>query len=614
MTLMKTFESPDEPLGPLLREIHQGKIQLPEFQRKWIWDDQHIRSLLASVSRSFPIGVIMLLQEGGDDIRFKTTALAGAPLNLELKPERLILDGQQRLTSLYQALLSDQPVDTKNDKGKHVKRHYYIDINAALDPAADREEAIVGVDGERKLRQARGKILDVSTREREFELGLFPVAQTLDSSDWRMAHQEFWKYDKDHIQLFNAFHREVIQRFEQYQIPAIVLKKETPKEAVCHVFEKVNTGGVPLTVFELLTATFAVDDYSLKDDWETRCQAFAKLDHPAHAGKSPLHRIENTDFLQAVALLATRERRVQKAREGVSDEHLPGISCKRKDLLSLTLDEYERWADPITEGYMRTAKMLFGQRIFSERDLPYRTQLTPLAAILALLDKQADTDPVQQRLLRWFWCGVFGELYGGSIESRFARDLAEVLAWIDGGPEPSTILDASFNPTRLRSMRTRQSAAYRGLHALLIRDGALDFKAAQGIDVAMYFDEAIDIHHIFPRDWCTKNNIGERSECILNKTPLSASTNRIIGGVAPSEYLPKLQKRYGISEERMNDILGTHIIDPTLLRADNFDNFFAAREEAVLRRIEQAIGKPIPREAAVDAEEGYDDEEIEEVA
>lgn len=609
MTLMRTFESPDEPLEPLLREIQQGKIQLPEFQRRWIWDDEHIRSLLASVSRSFPIGVIMLLQAGGDDVRFKTTPLAGAPNPAQFEPERLVLDGQQRLTSLYQALLSDQAVYTKNDKGKHIRRYYYIDINKALDPTVDREETISGVDEERKLRLARGQVVDVSQPEKVFELGWFPVAHFLDSSNWRTAYEEFWDYDREKIQLFNAFHREVIQRFEQYQIPAIVLKKETPKEAVCHVFEKVNTGGVALTVFDLLTATFAIDNYSLKDDWDRRRQEFAKLDHPGHGNKSPLRRIENTDFLQAVALLATRERSLRK---GGGENHQSGISCKRKALLSLTLNEYKQWADAVTGGYLRAAKMLFGQKIFSERDLPYRTQLTPLAAIFALLDRRAEAEPVQQKLLRWYWCGVFGELYGGSIESRFARDLPEVLAWIEGGAEPSTIVDANFNPVRLRSMRTRQSAAYRGLHALLIRDGANDFKTGQPIDVSAYFDEAIDIHHIFPRAWFGYKK-DERAECIINKTPLSATTNRVIGGAAPSEYLPKLEKRYGIEASRMNEILETHNIDPRSLRLDDFDAFFVAREEAILQRIERAIGKPIPREVAPDAEEGYGDFE-EEVA
>jgi len=610
MTLMKTFESPDEPLGPLLREIHKGKIQLPDFQRHWIWDDEHIKSLLASVSQSFPIGVIMLLQTGSDDVRFKCTPLAGVPENTQFSPERLVLDGQQRLTSLYQALHATNAVETKNERGKTVKRYYYVDIEGALDSGTDREDVVIGVDEDRLVKQGRAVVLDVSSREKEYAQSLFPVAELLESDDWKMGYQEHWDYSKDRIKLLNDFHREVIQRFEQYQIPAIVLKRETPKVAVCHVFEKVNQGGVPLTVFELLTATYAIENFSLKDDWQERHRELVQFE--------PLKRVENTDFLQCVALLSTRTRKQAKEAEGVSESDLPPISCKKKAVLDVRLAEYRRWADVALEGYRKAAILLFGQKIFSSWDLPYRTQLTPLAAILGILGREADGDGVRQKLLRWYWCGVFGELYGGAIESRFARDLPEVLAWVRGGPEPSTVVDASFNPVRLRSMRSRLSAAYRGLHALLLRDGALDFKSGEPIDVTVYFAENIDIHHIFPQDWCKKHpsDIGDFDfDCIVNKTPLSGTTNRIIGGDPPSVYLPKLQQRYQIDDGRMDQILLTHVTAPDLLRADNFQEFFRAREAEMLKRIERAMGKAVEAEEGVFvAEEGYGDIEEERVA
>lgn len=149
--------------------------------------------------------------------------------------------------------------------------------------------------------------------------------------------------------------------------------------------------------------------------------------------------------------------------------------------------------------------MLYGQKIFAARDLPYRTQLTPLAAILAILGDRADNDGVRAKLARWYWCGVFGELYGGAIETRFAKDLPEVLNWIDGEPHPATITDANFARERLFTLQTRNSAAYKGLYALLLQHGGLDFRTGDPIDVQMYFDDKIDIHHIFPQDWCIQH-------------------------------------------------------------------------------------------------------------
>ena len=352
MTGTTTFESTKRPLLELLTDISKGKIQLPDFQRGWIWDDSHIRSLLASVSVSYPIGAVMLLQTGGEGVRFKPRAVEGTEGQLNgAKPEFLILDGQQRLTSLFQALRAGVPVVTRDTKGQAIRRWYYIDMNEALREGADLEDAIVGVPEDRISRDFRGQpILDLSTPEKEYDLEKFPFARISDSADWRMGHQEFFKYDPERSRLFNRFEKAVVKRFEQYQVPVIALLKETPKEAVCQVFERVNTGGVSLTVFELLTATFAGDDFNLREDWERRKAEFSK--------RPLLRDARSDDFLQAVALLATRQRREQAIAEGRPQSEWPGISCKRRDILRLSLEDYQRWAEPASTGFMEAAKFL----------------------------------------------------------------------------------------------------------------------------------------------------------------------------------------------------------------------------------------------------------------
>lgn len=90
-----TFTTAEPDLTELLRQVHAGEIQLPDFQRGWVWDDSHIQSLIASVSRSFPIGSVMLLETGGEGVRFKPRVVEGTP-----DPEQLILDGEQRIPGL----------------------------------------------------------------------------------------------------------------------------------------------------------------------------------------------------------------------------------------------------------------------------------------------------------------------------------------------------------------------------------------------------------------------------------------------------------------------------------------------------------------------------------
>jgi len=121
-----TFTSDKEPLFDVLKEIADGRIQLPEFQRSFIWDDEHIRSLLASISLSYPMGAVMMLENGNPDVRFKPRPIEGVELAEEVEPERYILDGQQRLTALFQSLFQNNPVKTEDDRKKAIKPAFPI--------------------------------------------------------------------------------------------------------------------------------------------------------------------------------------------------------------------------------------------------------------------------------------------------------------------------------------------------------------------------------------------------------------------------------------------------------------------------------------------------------
>jgi hypothetical protein len=219
-----------------------------------------------------------------------------------------------------------------------------------------------------------------------------------------------------------------------------------------------------------------------------------------------------------------------------------------------------------------------------------------LAAILADIGEAWEHEANRAKLVRWYWNGVFGELYGSSVESRVARDFMEVAIWLKGGPEPSTITETIFRADRLKTMRMRLSAAYKGVNALLMKEGAQDFRSGQRFDHTVFFGENVDIHHIFPQDWCKQQAIKPKVfDSIINKTPLSYRSNRIIGGVAPSVYLRKLEKGDAttppIEAARLEGYLQSHLIDPALLRADAFDAFMADRQKRLLSLIEQATGK-----------------------
>lgn len=200
---METFDSKKTSLYEILKNIHEGKIQLPDFQRGWVWDDNRIKGILASVAKSFPIGAVMLLETGNNSIRFKTKVVEGAPESNGVKPELLILDGQQRLTSLYQSIISNRVVKTRNSKGYEIKRWYYIDMQKALDPATDLEEAIFSINENKIITKNIGRdiVLDLSSRELEYENLMYPVWMVDEYSDWRRGFNRHWNHSSDKSEL-----------------------------------------------------------------------------------------------------------------------------------------------------------------------------------------------------------------------------------------------------------------------------------------------------------------------------------------------------------------------------------------------------------------------------
>lgn len=304
-TVMQTN---DRQITDLMKSIDNGTTQLPDFQRGWVWDDNRIRALIASITNNFPVGAAMFLEYGNTNIRFKYRVIEGSPAK-DIAPSELILDGQQRLTSIYSSLYNPNPVHTRTDKGKDIKRFYYIDIE----------------------------------------------------------------------------------------------------------------------------------------------------------------------------------------------------------------------------------------------------------------------------------------------KTRYVLDVVGVMDWIsDDTKVPKTVQDSYFNPTRLLSLQSRLSAAYKGIMALILKNHCQDFISGREMDFSVYKAENIDIHHIFPKDYCEKQKYDKAKwNSVINKTPITYSTNREIGGVAPSVYLTKIENKGQVSSDILDTYLTTHWIDVVSCRNDNFQEHIIKRAKMLLNAIEKATGKSI---------------------
>jgi len=591
--MKQASSSLDTDLYSILDDIERGKWQLPDFQRSWTWDDTRIRNIIVTLSQGYPMGAIMCLKTGNEEIQFQTRTIEGVA-DRHVKPEILILDGQQRLTSIYNVVHSPNAVKTTNSTTKKViNRYYYLDIKKCLDPDSDRFDAIVAVPEDRKIKTNfdRDVVLDISTPEKEFEHKMFPLNIVFDGNareNWCFAFGDYYNNTREIRNLYTTFRNDVLDTIQKYKLPVITLGQETPREAVCKVFENVNTGGVALSVFELVTAAFAMHGFKLREDWEqvklVICGATDNIHTDIFDG------IDNTTYLTAMTLYTSYDDKTH----GQSNT----VSCKKKDVLSLSYDSYINNKPAVLDGFNMAREFLLQyQCVYRRYDLPYTTQIIPLSVICAIIGRSIYNAPNTKNILsKWYWCGILGEMYGGANETRYANDVEDIVDEIQGRPSLNrTINAASFSASRLLTLQTRLSAAYKGILALLYKEKCRDFRNDTTIDVVHSVTECLDIHHIFPEAYCKKENI-PRSQynSIVNKTAIIADTNRAIGGHAPSTYLNYiLNHTVGMSEVELKSRVESLLINYDLLKSDKFDAYFIDRAKRLLDLIEKVMGKKV---------------------
>ncbi|HEV7281263.1 MAG TPA: hypothetical protein VGN57_13750 [Pirellulaceae bacterium] len=144
-----------------------------------------------------------------------------------------------------------------------------------------------------------------------------------------------------------------------------------------------------------------------------------------------------------------------------------------------------------------------------------------------------------------------------------------------------------------------------------MQHGCKDFVSAKTFELMTFFNDKVDVHHVFPQAWCRKRGLDWKVyDSIVNKTPLSKRSNILVSGDAPSIYLNRIEEKHGLTSAQLDDILRTHLIEPSHLRTDDFDGFIAARLDALSELISSALDKPvIKRHGADEMELDLDDED-----
>jgi len=553
-------------LPELLNELHHGTTVLPDFQRDYVWEPSAVDELILSIINNYPAGSILRVRNAGSDF-FAWRAFEGASAPPGGNPTFMVLDGQQRLTSLYQAFY---------DKGEYA---FFLDIGRLLQGDAI-EDAIFHSRRDR----GRAKILlpqNDSEAEQHRALAeqasalVLPLGRIRASQDafnsWCIAiAQLLSQQDQPSLSELLAIGSQWIKPIQEYKFPVVTLSQETSADAICTIFETLNRTGIKLTPFELLTARYYAKNVKLRDLWEQ-----SQTDFPELVDFS----VDPYAVLQAIALRTTNP-----------------TAMRRSALMNLTAEDVERsWRS--TANAMASGLTLLRDEcgVLLTKWLPYSTMLPPLAAVIAerTLDAGAEAGARRQKLVRWFWCACLSQHYESSANQKAERDYQALLAWLDGDDAPAYV--TNYQATiDFENITPRQRALYSTLMCLLLANGARDFHTGELITSALIRSKNIDDHHIFPLihlGETDRRKPNPKYDNILNRTLIDAKTNRTISGTAPPEYLAVIDAEQGRSQ--VDTTLASHGIREegiTALRTDDFDGFKVSRRKYFLERIAAVTG------------------------
>jgi hypothetical protein len=574
----------------LVEQAYEGKVCLPNFQRSFVWPREQVADLIRSVARGYYIGSLLLLRCDPQQPPFAPVFLRGAkPPSNEPRPELLVLDGQQRLTSLLYALAApDLPL-----KDSSQRRWFFVNLNILLnDP--DSDELVI----DRSPRELNG----LDQPEIQFRDRLLPCTKLFKLGDYMRWQQQLFNWisrnqpeEAEHFadetqgrltEFATDFHSYLIPYVELPIIPEIDVAS---MGRVCVVFEKLNSTGVDLSVYDLLTARLYRSGINLHQLWDAACGRHRLLKEWSK-GKADVNKF-GVLVLRTLALLR-------------------GLDPKPSILIDLKPQAFKMDWERAAAEMERALKLIEhvgpdGFGVFDRKWLPGFGLLPILAALRAVIEDRKYRAGPRADLRHWYWCNVFLERYSSAVESKSRKDYHEMLAyWESGKPAPSVFAEArsriGADGYTVRDSASYASAVYSGIFCLLAIRGARDWMRRESIRLQDLHD-----HHIYPKSYLKRHGISKSIEVnsVVNRTLISNKTNTKIKDKAPAEYVANRE----IFPVRANPtLLDPHFIDDGILCnlssateelspdevAQRFEEFRAAREAVIVAQIREACGVP----------------------
>lgn len=556
-------------INQIIGKISKAHWVIPHFQRYFDWRKKHVRDFLESIFNDYYVGAF-LLWDTEREPELDVMPIKGINKDKgDIRPEAIILDGQQRITSLYYAIKAP----CYNLRRSRNPLYFYINLASFFEN--DYSSEIVEIHAQ-KLEKAEC-----------YEKLLFPFYELEKFDEWIDGFEDFlWDKaeDKDRVKKIRRIIEKKLKHiWDGFEIPYISLPLSMEVTQVTDIFERINTKGKLLSVFDLLIARLYKYEIELKELWDSTIDEYPNIKrYYKSVEKIPIY------VLQSMSLCYSESS-----------------SCKREDILNIYKNVYkdseysfeDHWSE--MSGYMNKAiekleNLRDGFGVKDEKEIPFEPMIPVLAALLKEIESRRSKADCYKKLSMWYWSSVFTNAYSQAADSQMTSDFKEMNAWFDDDSKtPKTIeqMKREFSMLGFKDIQSKTSARYRGLMSLIALEGAKDFATSQTLENARNNDK----DHIFPKS--KRNDFGSSRyiNSVLNMTWMSKETNEYIKHAKkPSVYIPEFIKdRHNGNEANFIDLLQSHFITDKeygCLKNDNFEGFLTEREKNILEKLQEKIG------------------------
>ena len=572
-------------LYQLILHVEGHRWLLPNFQRDFDWSTEDIKELWESIFKNYYIGSLLIWKTSGDP-HFGTVPIKGVTQEAKGDNEGLILDGQQRITSIYYGI---RPTVMEISK-KKIRFYLYVNFQSYF----SNKESIIEIHGYQ------------FTREECFEKLIFPISEIENFNDWTREFRTYLveklKQDKtmsfelrDHYRdiigsLIDDIRNKCNMVWNNYEIPFISLPSNIEISQVTDIFENLNSKGKPLTIFDLLIARlYRYEQTDLKGLWRKSREEYNNLgafNKGRARNKIPIY------LLQTISLRFN-----------------PNNSSSKRDILNIydiiydntdSRDFREDWdtASKFTSKAIERLENLQDGYGVLESQVPYISMIPVLSALLWYIDGKSEIlNSAYKKINAWYWSAVFSGAYSSAADSQMSLDYKETTAWISDStnPVPQVVNQCrtSLYSQVFSELNTASNAKYLAILSIIALNGCKDWNTG----LTPQNTEKHDKDHIFPKAYQDQLSHGAKKyiNSILNMSWQSKNTNQKIKGAKdPASLIDGLIKvQYDNNENEFKKILKTHYIDEKCyesLKNNDFLGFIDQRDQLIKQAIADRIG------------------------